>query len=351
MVHREEYPIHWGIFSLFLQKFLVKIIRSVENEVFNQYIFTCGQKKINIISVDTIEIDYRIWRKYMKVAFWSPVRAGVGVTTNMACMAGIASMSGASRTILLENHYSIRNIADVVLPAEQSNELREQANYYCKYGLEYVLKQIYSGRNGIDVIHQSAISLLYERLMYLPQSYIVNREVFNYDFGLVREELFRCLEETADYVFVDTETNCNLSSNAILSDADLIVVNLRQDPKILDDFFQANASIREKAVYLVGFYQKDIELNLRRICYDYQISRDRIGVIPLNIELVSAAAQGRLLQFLSMNYYKACGRENDYFMRQLKKAVLMLRENMIRVRRYHRMASSELPMDEDDQAM
>ena len=271
----------------------------------------------------------------MKVAFWSPVRSSLGVTTNMACMAGIASMSGASRTILLENHYAARNIADIVLPAEQGNELREQANYYGKYGLEYVLKQIYSGRDGIEVIHQTALPLLYERLLYLPQSYIVNREVFNYDFGLVREELFRCLEETADYVFVDTETNCNLSSNVILSDADLVVVTLRQDRKILDDFFQDHASLREKAVYLIAAYQKDLELDLRRICYQYQISRDRIGAVPLNLELMSAATQGRLLQFLSMNYYKTSGRENDYFMRQIKKAVIMLRENMLRVRRCH----------------
>lgn len=277
----------------------------------------------------------------MKIAFWSPERSSLGVTTNMACMAGVASMSGASRTILLENHYAAHNIADIVLPAEQSSELREQANYYGKYGLEYVLKQIYSGRNGVDVIRQSAVSLLYERLMYLPQSYIVNREVFNYDFGLVREELFRCLEETADYVFVDTETNCNLSSSAILSDADLVVVNLRQDPRMLDDFFQDHAALRQKSVYLFAAYQKDRELDLRRICYEYQIPRDRIGAVPLNVELMSAATQGRLLQFLSMNYYKASGRENDYFMRQAKKAVIMLRENMLGVRRCQRLDHAE----------
>ncbi|MDO4167342.1 MAG: hypothetical protein Q4D32_08060 [Eubacteriales bacterium] len=269
----------------------------------------------------------------MKVAFWSPSRESLGVTTNMACIAGIASMSGAGRTILLENHYSIHNIADIILPTEQTSELREQAKYYAKYGIEYVLKQIYAGKDGAEVIHQSAVPLLYERLLYLPQSYIVNREVFNYEFGLVQEELFRCLERAAEYVFVDTETNRNLSSNVILSDADLIVVNLKQDPQMFDDFFRENASIREKAVYLIGSYQKDFEFNLRRICYEYQIDRKRIGAIPLNTELVSAAAQGRLLQFLSMNFYKACGRENDYFMRQLKRATMMLRQNMIQVRR------------------
>ncbi len=285
----------------------------------------------------------------MKVAFWSPSRESLGVTTNMACVAGIAAMSGAGRTILLENHYSVRNIADIILPTEQTNELREQAKYYSKYGMEYVLKQIYSGKKGTEVIHQSAVPLLYERLLYLPQSYIVNREVFNYEFGLVQAELFCCLEEAAEYVYVDTETNQNLSSNVILSDVDLIVVNLKQDLDLLRDFFDGHESIREKAVYLVGSYQKDYELNLRRICYEYQIDRKRIGAIPLNTELVSAAAQGRLLQFLSTNFYRACGRENDYFMRQLKRSAMMIRENLIRIRRSKNKINSQLRTGTDNE--
>lgn len=269
----------------------------------------------------------------MKIAFWSPVRESVGVTTNITCIATLSSLAGANRAVLLENHYSGRNIADLVLTQEKSLELREQGHYYTKYGVEYVLKRMYSGQNGSELIRQVAVPLLYEKLLYLPQSYIVNREVFNYEFELVREELFRCLEEMAEYVFVDTETNQNLSSSTILSDADLIVVNLLQEPEMMRDFFHNYPSIREKAVFLFGMYQKDCAWNLRRICYEYHISREQVAAIPLDTELESALMQGRLLQFLNINYYKASGRENDYFMRQAKKAVAMIRENAIRIRR------------------
>lgn len=269
----------------------------------------------------------------MKIAFWSPVRESVGVTTNVTCIATLASLATANRTILLENHYSGRNIADLVLTQERSNALREQGHYYTKYGVEYVLKRMYSGKNGTELLRQVAVPLLCEKLLYLPQSYIVNREVFNYEFELVREELFRCLEEMAEYVFVDTETNCNLSSNTILSDADLIVVNLPQEADIMRDFFENYSSIREKAVFLFGKYQKDCIWTLRRICYEYHLRREQVGAVPFDAELESAVMQGRLLQFLNINYYKACGRENDYFMRQAKKAAAMVRENAIRIRR------------------
>lgn len=269
----------------------------------------------------------------MKIAFWSPIRGRVGVTTNMTCIAAMTSIAGAGKTMLLENHYGLHNIGDIILAPEQINEIREQSRYYYKYGIEYVLKQLYTGENGADVIRQTAIPLLYTSMYYLPQSYIVNREVFNYEFNLVREKLFHCLEETSDFIFIDTETNQNLSSNSILSEADLIVVNLPQDPQIMDNFFDHYTSIREKGVFLIGEYQKEYAWNLRRICYRYHISRDRIGVIPYNMELEESLRQGRLLQFLNRNYYQASGRENDYFIRQTKKASMMVRQNLLQIRR------------------
>lgn len=269
----------------------------------------------------------------MKIAFWSNVRKKTGVTTNMACIAAMTSIAGMGKTILLENHYSLHSLGNILLAPEQITSLKEQGQYYDKYGIEYVLKQIYSGHSGSDLIRQISIPLLYTNMYYLPQSYIVNREVFNYEFDLVREELFRSLEEISDYVFIDTETNQNLSSNTILSDADMIVVNLRQDPVMLDEFFENYSSVREKAVYLLGEYQPEIAWNLRRICYRYRISRDQIGVVPYNIELEESMNQGRVLQFLNRNYYKASGRENDYFMRQVRKASLMVRQNLLKIRR------------------
>ena len=134
----------------------------------------------------------------MKIAFWSHTREGACVTTNLACMAAMTAVHSEKKCMLLENHYSLRNIGDLMLPSERIECLREQGQYYNKYGLEHLLKELYSGKNDANMIQHTAIPLLFQNLFYLPQSFIVNRDVFNYEFELVRETLFQCLEEAAD---------------------------------------------------------------------------------------------------------------------------------------------------------
>ena len=110
----------------------------------------------------------------------------------------MTAVHSEKKCMLLENHYSLRNIGDLMLPSERIECLREQGQYYNKYGLEHLLKELYSGKNDANMIQHTAIPLLFQNLFYLPQSFIVNRDVFNYEFELVRETLFQCLEEAAD---------------------------------------------------------------------------------------------------------------------------------------------------------
>ncbi len=269
----------------------------------------------------------------LKIAFWSNTRGRCGVTANMVCTSALITKLGISRNILLENHYGYHNIAQMLLPQEQVAELKECGNYYGNYGIEYVLKRLYGGESGDELLRQAAISLLCKGLYYLPQSYIVNKEVFNYEFNLAYKELFQCLEEFAKYIFVDIEQNQNLTSNAILSDADLIVVNLTQDIRILREFFDNYPSIQEKSVYLIGAYQPELSWSYRKICYEFHIRQDKIGMIPYNMEFADAMENGRTLQFLNRNYEKASGRENAYFMNKCKKAAVMIRKNLMEIRK------------------
>lgn len=265
----------------------------------------------------------------MKIAFWSNIKGKSGVTTNMVCITALASISGAGKSILLENHYSINSIADIVLSREQTEQLKESGKYYNRDGIEYVLKGLYSGKNGKELLHHAALPLLYTNIYYLPQSYIVNKEVFNYEFSLVYKQLFYNLELFCENVFVDTERNENLSSNAILYEADIVVVNLIQDKIALREFFDNYSSIKEKAIYLIGSYKPEPLFNYRRICYEYHIPKNKIGIIPYNSELSESASHGLMLQFLNRNYEKASGRENEYFMRHCKKSSMMVRNNLL----------------------
>lgn len=272
-------------------------------------------------------------RGQMKIAFWSNVRGQAGVTTNMICVSALITLGGIGRTVLLENHYSAYGLSEMLLQGDKIESLREYGEYFNRYSIEYIMKRLYSGEDGEKLIHQASIPLLFSNMYYVPQSQIVNREVFEYEFHLVKEKLFEALETTSDYVFVDTEANRNLSTNIILEEADLVVVNLDQNPMHVKEYFDHYASLQEKTVFLVGNYRPEVSYNVQEICKEYSVERDRIVGLPYHFELEESVKNGTVLSFLNRSYFQPMDKENEYFIRQLKRACKMIRKKSVACRR------------------
>ena len=176
----------------------------------------------------------------MKIAFWSNGGEKMCVTANMASIASMVSLRNAGRVkeILLENHFSRnKSLEDVLLQPMQQDFLRESGGYNVKYGLDYILKRIYCGDRDRELIKNSTVDLMLSNMCLLPSGMVFNKEVFNYDFSMVHRELFKILEEVSEYIFIDTESNQNLSTKQLLFDADIVVVNLTQNPDNIRDFF------------------------------------------------------------------------------------------------------------------
>ena len=218
----------------------------------------------------------------MKIAFWSNGGEKMCVTANMASIASMVSLRNAGRVkeILLENHFSRnKSLEDVLLQPMQQDFLRESGGYNVKYGLDYILKRIYCGDRDRELIKNSTVDLMLSNMCLLPSGMVFNKEVFNYDFSMVHRELFEILEEVSEYIFIDTESNQNLSTKQILFDADIVVVNLTQNPDNIRDFFENYTSIREKAIYIVGKYRPERKWTRKRISYEYNVPRNRLGYL------------------------------------------------------------------------
>ena len=285
----------------------------------------------------------------MKIAFWSNGGENMCVTSNMACITSMISLknSGMMREILLENHFNRERSLEAVLVQQEKLEfLRETGEYYVKYGLEYILKRIFSGDTYDEIIKNSTINLLLSNMFLLPSGMVFNKEVFNYDFSLVHNELFKLLERVGDYVFIDTESNQNLSTKQILYDADIVAVNLSQDSKSICDFFENYTSLREKAVYIIGKYQTEKRWTRKKICYEYNVPRNKIGVIPYNLEYKDALNHGKVQQFLNYNYTNSSNMENEFFIRQCKKSAKVILDMMNEVRKKNEKQLQKKCMDQ-----
>lgn len=285
----------------------------------------------------------------MKIAFWSNGGEKMCVTANMASIASMISLRNAGRVkeILLENHFSRnKSLEDVLLQPMQQDFLRESGGYNVKYGLDYILKRIYCGDRDRELIKNSTVDLMLSNMCLLPSGMVFNKEVFNYDFSMVHRELFEILEEVSEYIFIDTESNQNLSTKQILFDADIVVVNLTQNPDNIRDFFENYTSIREKAIYIVGKYRPERKWTRKRISYEYNVPRNRIGIMPYTIELEYAIDAGRLQQYLCSNYMRATSRENEFFIRHCKKNAKLV-ENTAREIKKEMIRSIELQKIDD----
>lgn len=259
----------------------------------------------------------------MKIAFWSNVHGKNGVTSNLACMSVMEILGKNRKNVLLENHFSINNL-ETVLNQEMSRNRLNEYNFYNQKGIEHLIRKIRSGFSLDNAVSNSVMTFMEDKINYLPQNYLMNQEVFDYEFNQVVNPMFHLLEQFCDTIYIDTAVGNTLSSKIILQEADLIVVNLSQNPYILEDFFENYRSLIDKSVYLLGNYTPESKYTKGYILRKYHIPRERIATIPYNVEFHDALNSGSVISFLNQNYQCKRKDENYYFIREVKRAVEMI---------------------------
>lgn len=261
----------------------------------------------------------------MKIAFWSNAHEQANVSRNLAAVS-VASVIRYPYTVtVLENHLRKDNLGWAYHGTDRSGLLREVGiNYYEGGGIEGLLRKIYRGNYEQAILKSYLKEIIQGHLYYIPQSGIINSELFDYEFNHNAAVLFSMLEEAVDINFIDTASYNSLSSKTILEDSDLIVVNLCQSQRYIDDFFQNYSSLIPKSVFLLGNYSMHSIHTCKRIAHKYDLLPDNITPIPENELFDDACIQGRAVEFITGNYM--CKREhpNSVFIQSIKKATAMI---------------------------
>lgn len=268
----------------------------------------------------------------MKIAFWSNVSQRCGVSSNLAAVS-VASVIRYPYTVaVFENHLCHNNLGRTFLGTPQVDMLHEVGtNYYEGGGIEGLLRKIYRGDYPKSILQTYIKEIIHKHLYYIPQSRVIHNEIFDYEMDYSIATLFQLLEEYADLCFIDTAAHNNMSTNTILEEADLIVVNLCQNTLILEDFFLNHSSLIEKAVFLIGNYSSQSTITMKKIMKLYEIPAGNIAAIPYNEIFQNAFHYGRLVEFVSRNY--DCGRENPnyLFIQCVKKASHMIMKRTLEI--------------------
>jgi hypothetical protein len=237
-------------------------------------------------------------------------------------------MEDKKRISVFENHYNINNLKNAFISQVSNNFVKEETYYFSNLGLDQLMRNMHSKMKGERMILRSSIPLMNEKLYYIPQSHITNKELLEYELNQEIDSLFSHLEAFSDLVYIDTASSEYSSSKVILEEADMVVVSLSQNSLILSNFFENYSFIKDKAVYLIGNYNQYSRFNLNAIINKYQIEKEKISVIPYNVEFADASAEGKMISFLSNNISCKKGDENFFFMEEVKKSRSMLNKNI-----------------------
>lgn len=262
----------------------------------------------------------------MIAAFWSSAGGSVGVTTNLACFGSYYAARFQRKVMAFENHMPKHvGLEQALIPKREPRLIvREEPFYYDYRGMEQLLKILRAGYEP-ESIDQISISLLNDCLRYLPLSEQMCSSVYEYELNIVIEQLLQELDRRNDLVLVDTQAAENLTTKVILEQADLVVVNLLQEPGQIEEFWEQYAGLKEKAVFLLGRYREENVYNRTNVSRMYGIPRERIWVMPEYPLLSFLYEQGKIPDFLQKNLWASVGEKNYALIRELRYAAETLR--------------------------
>lgn len=271
----------------------------------------------------------------MIIAFCSDNRGNTGTTSNVCCIAAYLAMRKDKRILLWENHFNWNMIGSTMQKNVKYQYLRKkELSYQIAPVKELFTQSVYYSDRGIDVYAQA--KEIYREKLYYLENRLQNGQVFERELKKVLPAFLTQLHSCEGDVYIDVTDLSKESTRLILKEADLVVYNIFQDSRYLEQFFtrfntEENEqsdfswqSIYAKTCFLIGRYDKAAKETLKYIERKYQIKASRISAIPYNVDLKEAMTKGKLIDFLAVNMHCGVDDDNYYFMEQLQQVAKMI---------------------------
>lgn len=257
----------------------------------------------------------------VKIIFFSK-EGDCGVTSNMSAISIAGILEFQMRILTLENHWSQEGIAQYLMYEKRFQMLKEERVPYLGRGVDESLVMHYahcSKKRRTDIM---TIEVIQDSLYYMPQN-AYSKDVFDYEFYYNVIPKLNFLEQSYEYVFIDTK-NYTMNSRVLLDEADLVVVNLKQNYDEIKSFFTNYSSLTYKSLFLISNYRPHRALNIAKIKKEFNIPKENIATIPHNQQFENAIYHGKVINYMFEHYQ--CNRvdPNYEFMRDVKKATKML---------------------------
>ncbi|NTZ20766.1 hypothetical protein EXW96_25595 [Paenibacillus sp. JMULE4] len=261
----------------------------------------------------------------VSVVFWSPVPGQTGNTTNLIAVAALLGLEYSARMLLLGHLQSRRAVIEQAFLKWRSQAGGEPA-FTADSGIDALARLAQNRKMTSEMIRDYTLPLLKDRLDLLPGS---NKADKTFIPGM--KEVLLPLLDTArryyDLTLIDGGSGLGSGwTQALLENADLVVVSLNQNHFVLERYFQQQEEflLGKKLVLVVGQYDRYSQHTAKNTARKHKASVP-LYPVPHHAGFMDASQDGRAIDFMFRNRSVPGDHENHFFMqcvRMLAQAVI-----------------------------
>jgi len=250
------------------------------------------------------------------VAFWSPLHGQCGNTLNMASVGSWIATNYVFKILLMHNQYEKSNL-------ESAFRSENNLERYGQKGIDGIEKCVRSSNFCPTDFQDFTEEIVLDRL-YLMQG---SNKVNTYDKERLSQAIqfiLNCGRNFYDLMLSDVNSGTlHELTNKVMNDADIVVVNLNQNIKLLKGFFSGverhkALSETKKFILVLGNYNPNSKYTAKYIkkLFNY---KDDIYTIPYNIDILDSHNDHLVHEFFCSNNDVDKKDENYYFISEVKR--------------------------------
>lgn len=254
----------------------------------------------------------------MRIAFWSPFH-GTGATAGLLALAIAISEENKQKVLVTQTHHSMNNLERPLLGNV------EQEEFFRDTGLDALIRYFRSNSVTMEQISNCSIRVT-KYLHLLAGTKVANKESFeNATVQQIVNKIMEIADKCFDMVFIDTNSGESAQSYDVIRDCDMVIVNLRQNRQMIEQFLDNEYFEGRKIFYLFSQYDADSKYNLANLRKLYKkINRENSAGIPHCTAYMDAICDDRVLDYILSNL-DADEDASDYpFIRSIREAAEMV---------------------------
>ena len=237
------------------------------------------------------------------ITFKSNERKETGQTLSIVAVATQMAVEHSYKILIVSTNFKDQTLENCFWELDRLNKpimANQRVNIGVDSGVEGLIKVLASNKTSNDIVRNYSKTVLRDRLDILLSPVT---EDYNEYSQICREypEILRIADRYYDLIFVDLSGRMDeRNTEDIINVSDVIVVNLTQRLKTINDFVELRENNdfykRKNIILLMGRYDAHSKYNIKNVTR-YMKERKEILAIPYNTLYFEACSEGKAIDF------------------------------------------------------